>query len=32
MLNLLRQADPDNFDWSPEALVGKVPDNVSEIA
>ena len=32
MLDLLRQADPDNFDWWLEVLVGKVPDNVSEIA
>ncbi len=31
MLDLLRHADPDNFDWWLEVLVGKVPDNVSEI-
>ena len=32
MLDLLRQADLDNFDWWLEVLVGKVPDNVSEMA
>lgn len=28
MLNLLKKADPNHFDWWMETLVGKAPDSV----
>jgi len=31
MLNLLQQADQDNYDWWVETLVGKLPNSVDEI-